>query len=62
MDLNLQSDARLTVLATGNLYIINTQLSDEGQYQCIAYNEVTGATRRSTIGVLTVSRKFNIPI
>ncbi len=57
-DLNPQSDARLTVLATGNLYITNTQLTDEGEYQCIAHNEFTGATRRSTIGMLTVSCKF----
>ncbi|XP_064396501.1 matrix-remodeling-associated protein 5-like isoform X2 [Halichondria panicea] len=61
-DLNLQSDARLTVLATGNLYITNTQLTDEGEYQCIAYNEFTGATRRSIIGMLTVSYNLLTPV
>ncbi len=53
-ELNL-TNSRITVLATGNLYITSAQFIDAGEYQCIAHNEITGAKRRSTIATLTVS-------
>lgn len=60
VDLN-ETEPRITVLPTGNLYITDVQLDDAGDYQCIAHNDVTGARRRSAVASLTtVSCKFNI--
>ena len=53
--LNPSVDSRLTIMPSGNLYIINITEEDEGNYRCVAMNPVTGAKRRSEQIMLTVT-------
>ena len=51
----LPTDSRITILPTGNLYILNVTEADSGDYQCMATNLVSGARRRSEMATLTIT-------
>ena len=51
----LPTDSRVTILPTGNLYILNVTQADSGDYQCMATNLVSGARRRSEMATLTIT-------
>ena len=51
----LPTDSRVTILPTGNLYILNVTQADSGDYQCMATNLVSDARRRSEIATLTIT-------
>ena len=51
----LQTDSRITILPTGNLYILNVTQADSGDYRCMATNLVSDARRRSVIATLNIT-------
>ena len=48
------SDGRLVLAPSGNLYIVGATPADAGMYRCVATNPVTLTTRRSSHALLTV--------
>ena len=46
---------RVVLSPSGYLYIRDAREGDEGEYQCLANNTVTGRRRRSNTSTLTVN-------
>lgn len=52
--LALVSDDRLSVMLTGNLYIVSVGARDGGVYQCVVTNLITLSHWRSSEAMLTI--------
>ena len=48
----MKADDRMSLLPSGNLYIIGVTVHDEGAYTCSATNVVTRTTRHSKVTYL----------
>ena len=53
---------RVVLSPSGYLYIRNVTDTDEGEYQCLAENEVSGKTRRSRVSSLSVNGETTSPL
>jgi hypothetical protein len=54
-------NGRVVLSPSGYLYIRNVTETDEGEYQCLAENEVTGKSRRSRVSSLSVNASLSSP-
>ena len=54
-------NGRVVLSPSGYLYIRNVTETDEGEYQCLAENEVTGKSRRSRVSSLSVNGETLTP-
>jgi hypothetical protein len=54
-------NGRVVLSPSGYLYIRNVTETDEGEYQCLAENEVTGKSRRSRVSSLSVNGETLAP-